>query len=346
MSNTRQQYHREIAQNRAWFKDHAVEIYRNDSIVLMDVRGAFQAMERPWKSRPANHVRGLVVHHRASWNSYQDMQQNVVMPRYRSKPNSRHDRIAYTAGVDHSPDVIDGRVAVWLFNDLDCVSWHSGSKGKDTDQFTQWRQEQGPGNWANQYTIGLNLSGFFSSAGYPPNHPQAPTDRARKRGLAGTLICQPSREQCRAVWGLWQYICAVTSSDAPAIFGHIDTGKSACPGDVAMELVHAIRTGVISNTRELDRWLDGRDDRIFPGGWPTPAQVYGESHVAPAVDYVTECQRLLIANGYDLGRWGADGKWGRMSRIALIEFEEEHGLLVNGEPEKADYDALLALGGV
>ena len=52
------------------------------------------------------------------------------------------------------------------------------------------------------------------------------------------------------------------------------------------------------------------------------------------------CQRLLIANGYDLGKWGADGRRGNVSRLALMEFEDDAGLLVNGEPEKADYDAL------
>ena len=37
-----------------------------------------------------------------------------------------------------------------------------------------------------------------------------------------------------------------------------------------------------------------------------------------------------------------DGKWGTKSRLALLEFERDAGLLENGQPDKADYDALVA----
>jgi N-acetyl-anhydromuramyl-L-alanine amidase AmpD len=41
-------------------------------------------------------------------------------------------------------------------------------------------------------------------------------------------------------------------------------------------------------------------------------------------------QQALIDLGYDLGKWGADGDWGRMSDSALRDFQELHGMVENG----------------
>lgn len=39
-----------------------------------------------------------------------------------------------------------------------------------------------------------------------------------------------------------------------------------------------------------------------------------------------EVQEALIKLGYDLGPWGADGKWGAKSREALLIFEQQNGI--------------------
>ena len=352
MADSRERYDKAHAQTRAFFAD-AIEIYRNDSIVLMDGRHCFGPMKRPWPTRPMDHVRGLFVHHRASWNSIEAMWRNVVLPRFNKDPSKRHDRPAYTMVVDHNAEVRDGLVVVYLLNDLDARSWHSGSPGRDSERFTEWRKRQGRGNSANQYTVGINLTGYFQSRGHTANHPEFPDRPSVNKGRGGRLICEPSIEQCRAVWGVWRYLIDehnVLHDDPPrgSIFGHTDTGKTACPGETAMELVNAIRGGHIQRGRELDRWLAGRQDYIMPGGWPSPSDVYGH-YVEPEdrVDYPFECQRMLVALGYDLGSYGplkngVDGNFGNKSRIALIDFEEKAGLLENGQPEKADYDALRA----
>lgn len=41
-------------------------------------------------------------------------------------------------------------------------------------------------------------------------------------------------------------------------------------------------------------------------------------------------QRALINLGYNLGTWGADGEWGRVSDSALRQFQSDHGLVENG----------------
>lgn len=45
---------------------------------------------------------------------------------------------------------------------------------------------------------------------------------------------------------------------------------------------------------------------------------------------VTQRQRALLDLGYDLGEWGADGDWGRMSDGALLRFQSDEGLVVDG----------------
>ena len=41
-------------------------------------------------------------------------------------------------------------------------------------------------------------------------------------------------------------------------------------------------------------------------------------------------QQALINKGYDLGKWGADGDWGRVSDAALRSFQENNNMVVDG----------------
>jgi len=40
--------------------------------------------------------------------------------------------------------------------------------------------------------------------------------------------------------------------------------------------------------------------------------------------------RMLIKLGYDLGKWGADGSYGRKTAFAIEDFQDSHGLEVDG----------------
>lgn len=48
------------------------------------------------------------------------------------------------------------------------------------------------------------------------------------------------------------------------------------------------------------------------------------------LETVRQRQRALIAMGFDLGRAGADGAWGKRSRDALSLFQRQHGMVING----------------
>ena len=53
-------------------------------------------------------------------------------------------------------------------------------------------------------------------------------------------------------------------------------------------------------------------------------------HDAPAFTSVKDIQGELIAEGYDLGPTGADGKYGPKTREAILTFQGLHGLVVDG----------------
>jgi hypothetical protein len=58
-------------------------------------------------------------------------------------------------------------------------------------------------------------------------------------------------------------------------------------------------------------------DRIFHDVW-TPLET------------VRQRQRALIALGFNLGRTGADGDWGRLNGTALRLFQRHHGMVIDG----------------
>ena len=47
-------------------------------------------------------------------------------------------------------------------------------------------------------------------------------------------------------------------------------------------------------------------------------------------DAVRAMQEMLIACGYDLGSWGADGSFGKQTEVALIQFQQDNKLAVDG----------------
>lgn len=46
---------------------------------------------------------------------------------------------------------------------------------------------------------------------------------------------------------------------------------------------------------------------------------------------VVLCQTILRNNGYDIGYYGVDGKYGKQTETAVKKFQEEHGLVVDGK---------------
>ena len=45
---------------------------------------------------------------------------------------------------------------------------------------------------------------------------------------------------------------------------------------------------------------------------------------------VVLCQKILRNNGYDIGAYGVDGKYGKQTEKAVKKFQDEHGLVVDG----------------
>jgi hypothetical protein len=56
--------------------------------------------------------------------------------------------------------------------------------------------------------------------------------------------------------------------------------------------------------------------------------------------YVREVQFDLINRGYDLGKWGADGDFGKQTEKAVKAFQADNGIAVDGIVGPATYEAL------
>lgn len=330
-------------EDRRYFADGEVA-YENDHMILVDVTSCLPKMHKPWPQRTegVDDVKALFLHHKASWNGYKRMQSYVENHRcWPANPKGRkQNRIAYTMGVLHDPPLTKGKDGVvkpivWKFNNWTDISYHSGSNGADTVYFKEHYIESFGTKKANSMSVALNFGGFFFSRDYPENHPDDPNPKAVKRDLGNTLIIRPSKPQIRAAYGVFLMLQGLFPNfDTSAVFGHKDSGKVACPGDTGYAFAEALRDGTISDEEALERWIDhfGIPDAGYPevSGKPSTRQY----------------QWLLVKLGYDLGKYGphrdgVDGQWGRATTNALLDFEEKHALLENGEPDLVDYDALV-----
>jgi peptidoglycan hydrolase-like protein with peptidoglycan-binding domain len=57
-------------------------------------------------------------------------------------------------------------------------------------------------------------------------------------------------------------------------------------------------------------------------------------------DDVREMQEALMARGYDLGRWGADGIFGNQTLKALKAFQKDSGIKADGIVGRITYGKL------
>lgn len=67
-----------------------------------------------------------------------------------------------------------------------------------------------------------------------------------------------------------------------------------------------------------------------PGPEPTPGGDKPTLRKGSKGAYVVELQTALIALGYDLGSYGADGNYGKATEAAVKAFQKDRGLVVDG----------------
>ena len=81
-----------------------------------------------------------------------------------------------------------------------------------------------------------------------------------------------------------------------------------------------------------------------PGPEPTPTPTPTHSTLKKGMqgEEVREMQSILLAKGYDLGKYGADGKFGNVTLAAVKKFQTDSGLKADGIVGKLTWAALLA----
>ena len=109
------------------------------------------------------------------------------------------------------------------------------------------------------------------------------------------------------------------------------------------------KAGVIQSSVTLAKWKYWGElkDVDYSGASPEPEpEPTPEPDKKPTLrkgmkgDAVKWVQEKLIAKGYDLGSWGADGSFGAQTEKAVKEFQQDHGLTADGVVGAKTYAAL------
>ena len=100
------------------------------------------------------------------------------------------------------------------------------------------------------------------------------------------------------------------------------------------EVIEAMGTinGVVKSQVTNKKWTHwGELKGVNYGSEPTPVPVTKPTlRKGDRGEYVTLAQTELIQRGYDLGSWGADGKFGAATEKAVKQFQQDWGLKVDG----------------
>ena len=76
--------------------------------------------------------------------------------------------------------------------------------------------------------------------------------------------------------------------------------------------------------------IDGTIPTPSPDPEPAPSTKRPTIRKGSRNQYVTECQKMLDRLGYNLGICGIDGDFGTATRAAVMSFQSDHGLQVDG----------------
>ena len=108
-------------------------------------------------------------------------------------------------------------------------------------------------------------------------------------------------------------------------------------GENEVTEANSARLGVIKSKIHGDKWKEwglckGVEFDFIPGGEPVPPEPGKKPTLrkGDAGPYVTLAQTELIQRGYDLGSYGADGKFGAKTENAVKEFQRDWGLTADG----------------
>ena len=129
-----------------------------------------------------------------------------------------------------------------------------------------------------------------------------------------------------------------------AVFTGSDSNKGHVglyAGDGIVIEAAGTKAGVITSKVTASKWkywgeLKGMTYGDDPDPAAKPTLRRGDSG-----SYVTLAQTELIQRGYDLGKWGADGKFGAQTEKAVKQFQKDNGLIADGVIGKKTWDALL-----
>jgi hypothetical protein len=102
-------------------------------------------------------------------------------------------------------------------------------------------------------------------------------------------------------------------------------------GGVVIEAAHT-GVGVITSKITDKKWVEWGEltGVTYEGGDEPLPDVKPTLKKGDHGPYVKEAQEALLKKGYDIGRWGADGKFGAATEDAVRRFQRDAGLTADG----------------
>lgn len=113
---------------------------------------------------------------------------------------------------------------------------------------------------------------------------------------------------------LTKYLMQKFSVPADRVIRHWDVTGKSCP--------RVPGWGAVGGSGEWDKFK-----ARLGGAAPSVDVSLSKGDSGSAVE---EMQKMLIACGYSCGKWGADGDWGNGTDQAVLAFQRDHGLSVDG----------------
>lgn len=174
--------------------------------------------------------------------------------------------------------------------------------------------------------------------------------RAKAVGYDLSKITAPCECDCSSL----MTVCAIAGGVALEYSGNAPTTRTMQARFTATGAFDALTDSKYLTT---DTYLKRGDILLKPGSHTAMALENGSGAVSTSTynltlrtlkmgcegEDVAALQRLLIANGYDCGRYGADGDFGSATDSALRAYQTDHALTVDGIAGRNTMSSLLGL---
>lgn len=157
-------------------------------------------------------------------------------------------------------------------------------------------------------------------------------------------ICEESLDNVEYTWKVYNEACEITAYLCKMYgidpFGSVSFKGIQVPTIICHADSHTLGLG--NNHGDIYHWFPKTIGKSMPNIREDVAKLLeGDTNISMLVNYMTlskgskgdavkRLQNALIKEGYDLGKWGADGDFGTATQNAVIAYQKKNNLTATG----------------